>query len=177
MTRTLLTPCPVPWMVSPSTGAVTLNHMETDTEPECTIVFGGGRMSEEGQLDSRRIEIDFEMCHHARTRPLNGGVDTIYPVEPTYDGHYEGYLDWLRREWKATGLCPSPGFYVATESEWLSSLPDANQERCRHYVVVGRDGYVELIAERFRWQEWLWTDGRRDDMPERGSAVESGEGE
>ncbi len=79
-------------------------------------------MSEGGQLDSRRIEIDFELCHHARTRPLNGGVKTIYPVEPTYDGHHSGYLDWLHREWSATGLCPPPGFFVATESEWLPSL-------------------------------------------------------
>ena len=35
MNRTLLTPCCVPWMVGPSTSAVTLKHMETDTEPEC----------------------------------------------------------------------------------------------------------------------------------------------
>ena len=50
-------------MVGPSTSAVTLKHMETDTEPECTIVLGGGRMSDKGQLDNRRIEIDFEVCH------------------------------------------------------------------------------------------------------------------
>ena len=134
-------------------------------------------MSDTGQLDSRRIEIDFKMCHHARTRPLGGGgVDTIYPVEPSYGGDMNGYLDWLRREWKATGLCPSPGFYVATESEWLSSLPDAHYERSHHYVVVGRDGYVELIAERFRWREWLWTAGLRDDMAGLGPVVERGEG-
>ena len=176
MSRTLLTPCRVPWMVAPSTGAVTLKHTETDTEPECTIVLGGGRMSEKGQLDSRRVEIDFEMCHHARTRPLNGGVKTIYPVEPSYDGHYTGYLDWLRREWNATGLCPNPGFFVATESEWLSTLPDADQEGRQHYVVVGRDGYVELIAERFRWREWMWSDGRRDDVARLGPVVETGSG-
>ena len=138
--------------------AVTLTQVETDTEPECSIVLGGGRMSDEGLLDSRRIEIDFKMCHHARSLPLGGGgVDAIYPVEPSYEGDTNGYLDWLRREWKATGLCPRPGFYVATESEWLSSLPDTRQEGCHHYVVVGRDGYVELIAARFRWREWLWT--------------------
>ncbi len=66
-------------MVAPSMGAVTLKHTETDTEPECTIVFGGGRMSEKGQLDSRRVEIDFEMCHHARThrmQKLGPGVES-----------------------------------------------------------------------------------------------------
>jgi len=121
-------------MVGPSTGAVTLKHTETDTKPECSIVFGGGRMSEKGQLD------------------------------------------WLRREWNAKGLCPNPGFYVATESEWLSTFPDADQEGRQHYVVVGRDGYVELIAERFRWREWMWTDGRRDDVARLGPVVETGSG-
>ena len=103
-------------------------------------------------------------------------MKTIYPVEPTYDGDMSGYLDWLRREWKATGLCPTPGFYVAMESEWLSSLPDSYHEGCHHYVVVGRDGYVELIAHRFRWREWLWTTGHRDDMAGLGAVVESGKG-
>lgn len=98
MNRTLLTPCRVPWMVSPSMGSVTLTHVETDVEPECTIMFGAGRMSDEGQLDNRRIEIKFEMACYARVLPLTGGVDAIYPVSPTYDGHYSGYLDWLRRE-------------------------------------------------------------------------------
>ena len=96
-------------------------------------------------------------------------------MEPSYEGDVNGHLDWLRREWKAPGLCPRPGFYVATESEWLSSLPDTRQEGCHHYVVVGRDGYVELIAARFRWREWLWTGGRRDDLAGLGPVADRGE--
>ena len=64
---------------------------------------------------------------------------------------------------------------MATESEWLSSLSGGYQEKCHHYVVVGRDGYVELIAERFRWREWMWTTGHRD-ARELGPVVEKGEG-
>ena len=177
VTRTLLTPCRVPWMVGPSTSALRLTHMETDTEPRCSVVLGGGRMSEEGQLDNRRIEIDFELCHHTRTLPLGGGgVSAIYPVEPDYEGDMSGYLDWLRGQWKATGLCPRPGFYVATESEWLSSLEAPGSVTCHQYVVVGRDGYIELIADRYRWREWLWTGRGRDDLKNLGPVVGSGEG-
>ena len=46
----------------------------------------------------------------------------------------------------------------------------------RHYVVDGRDGYVELIARQFRWREWLWTEGEREQAPARGSVVGEGEG-
>lgn len=173
--RTILTPCRVPWKVSPSMGCVTLSHAETDVEPECTVVFCGYRVTDE--YGQRRVAIEFEQCYYSRTCPLNGGgVDRIgYEVESSRD-EAEDYLEWLDREWKATGLCPSPEFYVARESEWLSGLPDPYREGFRHYVVVGRDGYVELVARRFRWREWIWSEGNREDAPAKGPVVDSGEG-
>ena len=150
MVKTQLTPCKAPWMISPSIGAVTLTHTETDVRPECSVVLGGVGRTEKGEPDSRRIEIEFGMCYHTRTLPLDGGgVHRIYPVEPRYEGDVNEYLDWLQREWMTTGLCSSPGFYVATESAWLAALGE-RYEGTHHYVVVGRDGYVELIAERYR---------------------------
>ena len=175
---TILTPCRVPWMVAPSMGSVTLQHTETDTEPECTVVFGAGRMTGTGKMDLRRVEIEFDMCDRARTVPLpGGGIKTVYPVEPSYEGDMSKYLKWLEREWNATGLCPKSGFYVAKDSEWLASLPDWVRENGgSHYVLAGRDGYVELIAKRFRWREWMWPEGRREDAPAAGPVVGSGEG-
>lgn len=160
-------------------GAVTLHHTETDTEPKCRIVFGGGRMTPTGSMDLRRIEIEFDMCAHARTMPLDGGgISRVYPVEPSYEGDMSKYLKWLEDEWNATGLCPSPGFYVAKQSEWIESLlGPTGEDADNHYVVVGRDGYVELLAKRFRWREWMWEGGRREDAPRVGPVVGSGEGE
>ncbi len=176
---TILMPCRVPWMVAPSMGSVTLRHTETDTEPECTVVFGAGRMTATGRTDLRRVEIEFDMCAHARTMPLDGGgITAVYPVVPSYTGDMAKYLKWLEQEWNATGHCPSPGFYVAKDSEWIASLPirvDDNPDN--HYVVVGRDGYVELIARQFRWREWMWEGGRREDAPRAGPIVGSGQGE
>jgi hypothetical protein len=68
------------------------------------------------------------------------------------------------------------GFYVAKKSEWLSGLPAMQDAGYHHYVVVGRDGYVELIAERYRWREWPRTTGHREDLAALGAVVESGEG-
>jgi len=144
---------------------VTLSHRETDVRPECTVVFGAGRLGDDGLTDSRRIEIDFESCYFARTGPHPDWEDIEaigYAVEPTFDAGQENYLDWRVRRWLETGSCPDSGFYVARESSWLRELPAPFRIDVRHYVVDGRDGYVELIARRFAWREWLWTDSTRD---------------
>ena len=74
--RTILTPCRVPWAVSPSMGCVTLSQAETDVEPECTVVFCGYRLTDE--YGQRRVAIEFEQCYYSRTCPLNGGgVDRL----------------------------------------------------------------------------------------------------
>jgi hypothetical protein len=75
-----------------------------------------------------------------------------------------------------TGVCPNSGFYVATQSHWLESLPKMFQRDLHHYVVDGRDGCVELMAQSFKWREWLWIDGRREDAPLKGPVVAEGEG-
>lgn len=46
---------------------VTLSHSESDTEPECEVVFGAGRLTPEGRTDIRRIAIRFSLCYFART--------------------------------------------------------------------------------------------------------------
>jgi len=173
--KTILTPCPVPWAVSPSMSGVTLSHGESDTRPECTVVFGAGRLQEDGRTDSRRVEIAFEECYYARVGPHSDreGVEALgYAIDPhitCMDADHD-------RRWRETGCCPDPGFYVARESGWLESLPDFYRRGFRHYVVDGRDGYVELIARQYRWREWLWTSGQRELAPASGPVVGAGRG-
>ncbi len=57
---------------------------------------------------------------------------------------------------------------------WLESLPDWFRKDFRHYVVDARDGYVELIALGYRWREWPWAEGHREDAPTRGPVVGEG---
>ncbi len=159
--------------------AVTLTHSESDIEPECTVVIGGGRLNEDSLVDSRRIEIAFSECHYSRSGPHEDteGVEAIgYQVKPSYDGEMNEYLEWRVREWRAIGFCPDSGFYVAIASEWLSQLPNVFRNGFKHYVVDGRDGYVELVARRFRWREWLWNKSHREDAPSQGPVIGEGEG-
>ena len=157
---------------------VTLNHSESDVEPECIVTFGGGRLTAEGLTDSRRIDVTFMMCYYARLGPHDDSetVESIgYKIEPAYDGDMANYLDWRQKMWMETGMCPHSGFYVAKESEWLATLPSFYRHRSQHYVVDGRDGYVELLARSFSWREWMWTSGHRDRASE-GPVVGCGEG-
>lgn len=142
---------------------ITLFHSESDRAPECTVVFGAGRLQDNGRTDSRRVEIIFDLCYHARIGPLSdrGGIEEVgYSVITQIDCPVADYLAERERQWRATGFCPHSGFYVATKSAWLQSLPDV--QGSKHYVVVGRDGYVEVIARSFKWREWLWLSGHRE---------------
>lgn len=176
---TILTPCKVPWQISSSSSGITLIHTETDTEPDCKVVLGGGRLKEDGHTDSRRIDITFKRCyfarvgHHDDTQSIE---DIGYIVDAPVPDDLKDYSQWRCATWLALGHCPDSGFYVAQSSDWLSTLPEFCQ-RFRHYVLDGHDGYVELIAERFAWQEWSWNHGERDDAPANGSMLGSGTGE
>lgn len=63
---------------------------------------------------------------------------------------------------------------MAQSSEWLSQLPEQFQTDSEHYVIDGRDGYVEVIARRFEWKEWIWQDGLRDDVPSKEPIADQG---
>jgi len=157
---------------------VTLIHAESDTEPECEVSFGAGHLAQDDKTDMRRVTMRFSLCYFARTgyHEDSGGVESIgyrvaYP-EPPPDGL--DYLNWWRDRWHQDGLCPDSGFFVAESSAWLASLPEQFRRDSNHYVIDGRDGYVELIAQGFEWNEWIWKDGLRDDVPSNGPIVDQG---
>lgn len=179
MSRTVLKACRVPWSISPTMSGVTLIHRETDVEPKCSVVFGAGRLRDDDRTDSRRVEFVFEGCYHARVGPHSDleGIEAIgYEIVEPFKFDAADYLLRRARLWRESGFCPNPYFYFALQSAWLAALPDFFRLDSRHYVVDGRDGYVELIARRYRWREWLWNEDHRESAPSDGPVVE-GEGE
>jgi hypothetical protein len=173
----IIKPCRVPWAVSPTMDGLTLTH-RNDDEPHCSIVFGGGRLTDSGLTDNRRIEINFVSAYFARVSVKDDNSDieeSGFTVLGMHDGLSDQYLDWRRRRWRQTGLCPDPRFYVATESPWLSSA-GLRHLSLRHFVLAGRDNYIEVLASRFSWREWLWPSGPRDQYTSPDGVVGSGEG-
>ena len=177
--KTILKPCRVPWWISPTSGCVTITHTETDVAPGCIVVFGGGRLQDDDKTDNRRIEITFDDCYFARTGPHSDteDIESIgYELTPKNDALTRDGLGKYIARWRSTGICPDSRFYVATQSAWLENIPELYRNDCRHYVVYGRDGHVELIARGFRWREWKWLSGHLDDAPKNGAIVGEGAG-
>ncbi len=176
--ETILVPCRVPWAISPTASGVTLIHTETDIAPVCEVVFGAGRLSESNKTDLRRVAITFSHCYYTRTgyHDDSVGVDSLgYRIDyPEPLPKISDFLDWRNDRWRSEGICPTPGFFFAESSEWLASLPEQFQQDSQHYVIDGRDGYVEVIARGFEWREWIWKDGLRDDVPSTESIEDQG---
>jgi hypothetical protein len=175
----VMKPCKVPWSVSPTMSGLTLTYMEPDVAPECSIVFGAGRMGPHERTDSRRIELQFVMASHVRASPKRDDEDieaSGFHIVGRYDGPSQGYLKWITRNWRDTGICPDPGFYVATESDWLRSATMKYGHAPKHFILKGRECYMEILAESFSWREWLWPDGARDIYQHASDVVGSGHG-
>jgi hypothetical protein len=164
--QVVLAPCQVPWMISPSMSGLTLVHSEGDIEPRCTVVVGGGRLTESGRTDSRRIELTFHECESSRLLPIGDDEELAskgYTLRSAArDVEISQYLKWFPAEWQSSGVCPESGLWVAIESPELKSLRAKGRSL---YVVAGRNGYVELVASGFSWQEWIWDAGEREDLP------------
>lgn len=154
--ETVLTPCRVPWSISPSGSGLCLKHTETDIAPECSVTFGANRLTADGTLAGGEVEIVFDGCYFARVSPKSDVSDIDecgFRIENGKAETLEGDIVWPPREWVEKGVCPDSGFYFATESAWMESVPLLFRRDCRHFVLAGRDGYLELIAREYKWRE------------------------
>lgn len=148
--------CRVPWTVSPS-GGVCLQYEETDTSPKCIVTFPASRITPDGLLDSRFVRIDFvggaftrTHWHDDRSGPESIGFPAIKQENECWP---------FRDTWEFGAICPHPSFYQVENSKWILELPSIFHSH-HHFLVDGRDGCVEIVAERYSWQEWLWLPGR-----------------
>jgi hypothetical protein len=60
-------------------------------------------------------------------------------------------VERARRVWGQTGVCPNPRMYEVRGSLWLESLGLHAQPQWRHYLLLGNDAYVEIVAAAWAW--------------------------
>lgn len=142
-------------MVSPS-GGLQLRHFETDVAPECCVRFPAGRINADGKLDPTFVVVNFTGGAFVRVHwhDDRSGVECL--------GYGLSNLSLDRREmldqWAIGNVCPDPKFYRLRHSPWIPVLPSLFA-RHRHYILDGRDGCIEIAAERYHWCEWNWPVG------------------
>jgi hypothetical protein len=88
---------------------------------------------------------------------------TGYDIVPRRrDNGFDTYQD-EQDEWLRTGLCPDPGFYFSANTTWLETERPSWTARQRghprpdeviHFLLDGRDGYIEIFAVGFTWRAW-----------------------
>lgn len=113
----------------------------------------------------RLIRVTFQAAPYSRMLPSFRDSQVI--DEDAYDwsdvaGAYrdgeaaDEFVQRQRASWAATGICPDPSAYEVAPSPWLDDLRRERRGAVgayRHYLVVGQDAYVEVLARDWSWQE------------------------
>ncbi len=53
--------------------------------------------------------------------------------------------------WLTTGVCPDPGMYEVRNSSLLLEYAQQSSE-LRHYIMLGHDEYIEVLAKGWNWE-------------------------
>ncbi len=154
--------CPLPWQIWP--WGLQLTHADTDTLPECSVEFGAMIVRPTGPYEQFWVRVDFELAAFASAKPRRDDEPladvTGYDIVPRRRVHDAGDRD---AEWLRSGTCPDPGVYFSTDSALLaaSRVPWSERQRTNkppeaavHFLLDGRDAYLEILAAGFSWRAW-----------------------
>jgi hypothetical protein len=167
-----LVPIFAPWKISPSISAFAVT-MEEDGDT--TVTVNVYTLSKEITLDGEcvdfsllrgdtRVVLTFELGLWVRTslaysdsKPLPPGLFNIDAQSPIVNLHGFSPLEdeyWVqhKRLWINTDLCPDPGVYTVENSSWLEET-GASRWSCKHYVLEGREMWMEIIGRNLTWVE------------------------
>ncbi|RIH90774.1 hypothetical protein Mterra_00146 [Calidithermus terrae] len=153
-------PLKVPWKLSPSVSAFRVEVTENDAAEVAFDVYDlSGRDGVE-DLEFLRVVMEFPGGQWVR----------MYPVIDDDDPDLLGRFDWgsvpsffdatrsphetgeeFRSAWRAAGVCPDPWVYEVESSTWLGES-GAGRFGCRHFLVRGREMWVEVLALGYSWR-------------------------
>lgn len=168
-------PCRVPWRVWP--WGLDLSHSDTDVVPECSVEFGARVLHDGRDYGELWVVVEFELAGFASAKPHRDDEELAdvsgYEIPVRRREYSESMRQAEEEAWLSTGICPEPHFYFSTDSTWLRSEREswAYRQRGRiepgdaiHFVLNGRDGYVEVIAAGYAWRAWRTGHPRLNDV-------------
>lgn len=149
-------------MLAPSGPILKLTHAEETSvcHVAAYVFFGPLKNFEEDPENPgcRRICIDFEMGLWSKFSPAYSERETVRtedfdwsqvpfsePVTDTgrYLREFEGW-------WRERGQCPNPQAYEVRGSTWPKEV-GAERLALRHFLLVGADAYVEVLAKNWKY--------------------------
>jgi hypothetical protein len=165
MTNDLAKAVSLPWMISTSVSDLRVLLLENDDTTVTCDVATLPTQHPCGELIIRRAAVSFEGGQWLRVEPAATDASTIpagrfswgeMPLQEAEGRDAEGLLRDFYARWRETGICPDPGIYEIVSSTWLRSS-GAARFGCKHYVMVGRDTWLEILAMSLAWR-WADTD-------------------
>ena len=161
--RPRLEPLPVGWMASPSVPHLQLSaHEDLVASPTVVSLFA---TFVDGSF--ARVQVEFRDALWVRWSPSHSDLEVVAESDYDWSGvprlevgpAYQDSALRLREQWRASGICPDSRVYEVGNSPWVEGLghPTAGGLAHRHFLVLGHDAYVELLATG--WQEKGLLDG------------------
>lgn len=117
-------------------------------------------VNDDGRSAYRHVRINFKNGQYLRISPAVSEHDVIgygnydWSMVPGESQEGEDLQDNLKRTeryWLETGESPDPAVYEVEGSPWLEQL-GAKARGLHHYIVVGHDDAVEVIAQAWSWE-------------------------
>jgi hypothetical protein len=155
--------CTLPWSIG--SWGLHLNHSDTDLLPECSVEFGAMMVRPAPPYEELWVRVEFELGAFASAIPHRDDEDLLdvsgYDIVPRRAG-LSSY-EHQQAVWLQAGLCPDPNFYFSTDSKWLTAERGSWAARQRtncppedaiHFLLDGRDGFIEVLASGFTWRAW-----------------------
>lgn len=147
-----LEPLSMPWLVSPSVPLVRVEAGEDSISAPTTVSSFGTHMDG----SNSRVKLIFRAGLCVRLSLSYSDVEVVRDADYDWSGvlrlsagpDYEESRRRRRDYWQTTGHCPDPRAYEVKDSVWLNELssPTALGESLRHYLILGHDAYVEVLA-------------------------------
>jgi hypothetical protein len=152
----VLRPLSVSWMASPSVPQLKMVTLEADVnisaDLELTATYVDGAQS--------RVRVSFRRGDWVKWSPAYADAEVVR--EQAYDwtevprlsagSDFPASLRRRQEDWTRTGICPDPRIYEVGNSPWLAEIPwsTSGGEDYHHYLVLGHDAYVEVLATGWR---------------------------
>ena len=150
--RPSVKPIQLPWTISTSVSNLSLSFGEgRDCIVQCDAFFG-----HHAESQFQRVEIVFERAICCRMLTYHSDYEIPYAEEydwgnildrPKTHAELRAWLMARAQRWGATGDCTDPNFYSVEQSPWASEYRDL----FRHFLLLGTDNYVEVLALGIRW--------------------------
>ena len=155
-----VTPISVPWMVSSTERELKIVNCEDGSLEVGFLGFYGKVQVDKELVDKYEdVKVIFVGVNDFRHYPDYSSEEAerldSYDWDPVpefrdAEGSLAQHSEKFHDVWIETKLCPDPAVYEVLESDWVRS--DGNDQRLKHYIVLGGDYNLEVLAKGIEGQ-------------------------